>query len=273
MDRPELASKISSKVIHLFRLVSGFFEVNSEVVKTLFAQFMQFKSKWDVQGEEQTVEGSMFHLFPKEMDLDFESGQKLVAMVFLGEFGSSENYLDQLLNTIEVDDNSFTFLKFAIDRLQREIPSAGSGDSFEFSTTLVQSLEMIETVCKATYEEESKGAVTGSTASSDDKILKALTGWHKVEELLPFLHTIKNLKHEFILNLGIPAKCEELIIFIKTRGRGVTRSSSNEDKSKCTLEQVLFSLNSGTPSFVGMGLIELKKLIHQRNTGNLEFYD
>lgn len=258
ISRPELCSRISSKVVHLFNLVAKNVDANSDLVKVLFAQFMQFRSQ---AMQPSPGHGTMLgHSTNTNAEsLDAESAQKLVAMTFLGEYGTSEHYLDQLLQTIEVDDNSFTFLKFAIDRIEQNL-----SQTEESATTVVQSLELIETICKATYDTET----SNSSGPTDDKILKSLTGWQKLEEFLPFLHTIKNLQGEYLLSLGIPAKCEELIIFIKTRGRGVASAGSNDDeKSKHTLEQVLFSINSGTPSYIGMGLIELKKLIHQRNAG------
>jgi hypothetical protein len=187
--------------------------------------------------------------------------RKYVSILLLSEFGSCEDLIDEFLQLEDGKDSS-VYLVLLFKRLGAEMEEYESNprlDSaeFDFSKSVVFALEMLNTLCEVTYDENEK-----TSQRREKHELASLCTWDQLQNFVPFLTKLQNTKLKELLTLGIPDKCQEVLNFIGTRGRGVERKGI---KKVSGLQSILFRISSSDIAQKVSGLVDLKKRIEKKD--------
>lgn len=200
--------------------------------------------------------------------------QKFITFKLLGELGDEEQVLEQFGNNESMEE-TLAFLELLLNKFTAEVGTTvtESKEAFDTSQLIMYALGIIGALIDAAAASVAAMAATSPAAGGGNQSLQINKEinelWDHLEIFVPHLRKLSQCTTQQSLSRqGIPEMASGLLLSIGTRGEN--RKSKTEFPLKTRFQQALEDAASPMVHVRGHGILELRRLIEQRDREALE---
>lgn len=218
--------------------------------------------------------------------------QRFITFKLLGELGDEEKILEQFGSSGDSMEETLSFLELLLNKFTDEVCSSsssssdfgkkgGSGDddsSFDSSQLIMYALGIIGALIEAAAASVSAAVLQmgSNNQSSSPAAVAAINKeinelWDNLEVFTPHLRKLSQQStHSKLARQGIPEMASGLLLSIGTRGLSANRGSKMKELKTSLFQQAREDVASVMVHVKGHGLLELRRLIEQRDPETVE---
>lgn len=191
--------------------------------------------------------------------------RKFVAFKLLEDLGGDDVMIE---NCVKADDYKETLLivDLVMKKLASELrESEKLGESYEFPQTVVFALGFLGTIVETACSTKESDPSNSESQSSSDEF------WSELDRFIPHLKVIVDSSNLGLVDSGVQAMAENILLTIQTRGTLTKPSRASKlQVVPSQLEKALEDVANPMLPVKGHGLLQLRKLIEARDSETLQ---